>query len=436
MSTHWSLRGAAQRFSGNTLIRNTAYLAAGAGGSKALVLAVMPFLTRIYEPSDFGVMSVFSSCVLLAVPASTLKYSVAIPLPRSDSVALNLLMVCFASITMIAAAVFTLLYVFGDWFFARLDMPSLSRYAWLISLCVAGAGMYEVMSFWGTRTRQFKGVALTQLWQAILGSVLKIALGLAGFRPVGLLIGQSFQFAGGAVQLLLRSGIHRAKIASLVSLARMRCVAARYASFPQFRLPSQVLLAASAQAPMLFFATLYGRDETGHFGLAYSAVSIPVALVAQTISSAYYGEIARNGKTAIQQIINTSKAVLKTMVAIAILPTIGFAVFAPTLFGLVFGSEWGRAGEYAGALAVAASMQIIASPLLQIYNVFEHHVGFLVLNVLRLALVLVVFGVAKFSVCSPGTFIWSYAAVLSIFYACVVVTSLRYLSRLEVKGRE
>ena len=75
----------------NDIFKNMAILALGAGSAQAIGLAATPILTRIYSPSDFGLLSVFMSAVYLMAPFTNLRYAMAIPLPKSDGMAFNVI---------------------------------------------------------------------------------------------------------------------------------------------------------------------------------------------------------------------------------------------------------------------------------------------------------------------------------------------------------
>ena len=73
------------------VFRGMLVLATGSGIGKIIGIAAIPILTRIYAPEDFGVLAVFTALVTIHAPLVTLRYVLALPLPRHDGVAFNLL---------------------------------------------------------------------------------------------------------------------------------------------------------------------------------------------------------------------------------------------------------------------------------------------------------------------------------------------------------
>ncbi len=63
--------------------RAVAVLVTGTAFGQLIVLAASPLVTRLYTPADFGVLGVFSAFLGILGIAVTLRYELAIPLPRT-----------------------------------------------------------------------------------------------------------------------------------------------------------------------------------------------------------------------------------------------------------------------------------------------------------------------------------------------------------------
>src|SRR5690554_1776955 len=91
--SHLRNRISARLFSGASggVFRGMLTLALGSGIGRLIGIALIPVLTRIYTPDDFGVLAVYTALVAILAPLVTLRYVLALPLPRHDGMALNLL---------------------------------------------------------------------------------------------------------------------------------------------------------------------------------------------------------------------------------------------------------------------------------------------------------------------------------------------------------
>ncbi|MBK1621851.1 hypothetical protein CKO42_26465 [Lamprobacter modestohalophilus] len=165
-------------------------LAMGSGAARLIGVASIPILTRIYSPEDFGALASFTVLVSMISPVLTLRYVVALPLPRRDGMAMNL-MALSASIMGIMALIVTVgLWLLAPLLMGLLSMEVLVPYWWLIALGVTAAGVYELLSTWATRRKAYITIAKTEVLQSLSGSLLKIGLGLLALKPIGLLVGQ------------------------------------------------------------------------------------------------------------------------------------------------------------------------------------------------------------------------------------------------------
>jgi O-antigen/teichoic acid export membrane protein len=410
-----------------SIFRNMAVLASGTMVGKVIGLATMPVITRIYTPEHLGVLSIFASLVGLLLPFGTLRYSAAIPLPRADGTAANLFALCLISLTGVSTLTGLLLWFFAPVLLAKLSMKELLPYWWLLVVAVASAGLYEILGAWATRNKAFKPLAKTQIWQSISSALVKIGLGLLGFKPIGLLIGHIIAQAGGCTFLAANFYPKLKANFKQVSAKRVAFVFNRYSDFLKFRLPSQFLLAFSVSAPLLFSAMLFGKETTGQLGLALTTLALPIALFGNTTGQAYYAEIAKIGRKNPDQIRQITNSVTKKLFLISILPFLVLLLLGPWLFAKVFGEVWREAGRFVSILAFYLLAQFVSAPLINVLNVFNKQWLFLRINIVRSFLSLLVFGTAYFFSFEATITIIIYSIVLTVHYAVVSIAIFRVI---------
>ena len=76
--------------------RSASLLAGGAVAGQAIIVAASPILTRLYSPEDFGVLAVFASLLSILSIVASLRYQLAIPLPKTDEEAANVTVLSLA----------------------------------------------------------------------------------------------------------------------------------------------------------------------------------------------------------------------------------------------------------------------------------------------------------------------------------------------------
>ena len=418
-------------FSGpaGTVFRGMTTLAVGNITARVISLAAIPVLTRLYSPDDFGALAVFTSLIALLAPIITLRYVLALPLPRLDGMAINLLALSASLMLCMSLIVGLGLWAFGVQLLGFFSMEVLAPYRWLIILGLVGGGGYEILSLWATRKRAYKPIAKTTATQSLLGNAIKLLLGFMTIKPLGLLIGQVVSTSGGIASLWLHFRKDFAKNFRFLSFNRIKTVATHYRHFPIYRLPSQLLLAFSAQAPLLLTAIIYDAETTGQLGLALMAISLPIGLLSDSMSKAYYAEISNVGKKHPKRIRLITHSMLKRLLVISLPPAILLALFGETLFILAFGIEWQLAGQFAALLAAYLVFQFLQVPVSRILFVFEGHRLLLLLNVQRTLLVLACFAAAYYWHLNAVKMVLAYAILLSVHYIASIFYMLRFIPR-------
>ena len=379
-----------------SILRNTAVLTTGAAGAKMIGFLAIPVITRIYAPSDLGALSVFASLAMILAPMATLRYEVAIPLPRNQGLAVNLALGCLLTLGLMSSLLAVAIWAWGDVVLKAMSMEVLLPYRALLVVMVFITGYSAIVTHWAVRESAFRPMAAARLWQAVSGSLVKIGLGLLGWKPSGLLLGETVGQAGGVVYLSSRFWRH---FLSRITSVRRRYLAflmKRYASFPKYRVPSQVLLAFSNKAPLLFSASLFGADTTGQLSLAMMALALPVSLIGQAAGQALYSEVTKIGRRNRTEIYSAARAVTWSMGLASILPALFLLFLSPALFSWLFGPEWREAGVFCSILAIYLVAQFVSAPIMNILNVYDRQAQFLLFNAMRSLLVIAVFGAARY----------------------------------------
>src|SRR5690606_17329045 len=117
--------------------------------------------------------------------------------------------------------------------------------------------------------------------------------------------------------------------------------------------------------PVLMIASLFGPAAAGLYALPKSILGMPSMLIGKSVSDVFYPQFVehvREGKNAHRILLKACTSLL-ALAALVYAPVI---LLGPWIFGLVFGSEWYSAGEYARWMsfwfvAILASRPVIAA---------------------------------------------------------------------------
>ncbi|KRU22868.1 polysaccharide biosynthesis protein [Psychrobacter piscatorii] len=397
-----------------TVFKGMFTLALGSSAARIIGILSIPIITRIYTPADYGLLALYISITSILVSLTTLKFSTALPLPKADALAINLLALSIFILVGFLTLLSLCLFLFGEIILSWFDMSEILSLRWLIVLGVGGSAFYEILSLWATRKRKYKVIAKTQFVQSLLGNGAKIILGLLSFKAVGLITGQFLAQSTGLFRLIREFIDDFKKLIPFITKKRMMLVAGYYREFPYFRLPSQTLLQLSSNAPVLMMATLYGKEVTGQLSLAILAVSLPTGLIGQAMAKAFYAEIAVIGKRNLNRIKTLTIDVQKRLFILGLPLTVLVMILAQPIFYLVFGPEWAIAGKYTTILAPFVLLQFTSNPLMQVLNIVGSQITFLIINIIRILGLGALFFFFKGYTLSPQSFV----IVLS-FYLCI-----------------
>lgn len=414
--------------SGN-VIRGMLVLALGSGFGRLIAVASIPILTRIYSPDDFGVFSVFTSLVAIFSQLVSLRYVLALPLPRHDGLAMNLLALSAGLIFGLSVLFALFLRFIGEPLLESLSMKVLGGWWWLIAPGILAVATYEMLSLWATRKRDYKVIAKTNVSKTTAGTLFKIGLGLAALQPLGLILGQIISEFAGILPLLRKFETEFRKNWYQVSLNRILIVASRFRGFPIWRVPSQFLNTFSLRAPILAFAMMFDGAVVGEIALAMSALGIPVSVIAQTTSKAYYAEISKLGPGNPKAIRAITINLLRMMLLFTIIPTLFIFLLGETLFSYALGENWAEAGKFAEILAFSLMLQMLSNPISQTFSVFNKQSFYFFINFQMALLILPTFWVCYLVSFDPIQSLTSFTIAISIHRALVVFYVDNFLRR-------
>jgi len=359
------------RISQSKFGRHVLVLTGGTIIARALAVLVSPILTRIYQPADFGVLSVFFSMVTATVTASSLNYEAAIPLPKDDEFGLNVMGVSFAVLflaTLLSGAVVI--------FSARpltqlLHTPQLERYLWLLPFSLLGGGTFQILNSWSIRVQAFRSLAKRRIIQSVAQVITQLCVPLLMRGPFGLLLGDSVGRAGGSLELAFSAKKYAEEHQLHMSAKKLAEAAIRYKRFPVFGTASVLVHAGFWVLPALLITRFYGLQEAGWYGLVSQILVIGAGLLGLAIAQVYYGNAAQLAHTSPTQL---RSLFLRTSRAAFLLGVVPFALLifvGPQLFGLVFGPKWIEAGRYAQLLSVPFLIVLTVGPVFPTLTILE-----------------------------------------------------------------
>lgn len=346
-------------------VRNVIILSSGTAGAQVIAFLLIPFITRLYGPEAYGIMGVFIAIIGILTPIAALTYPIAIVLPKKDRDAQVLIQVSiFISLGM-AILVSIILLLFNQFIVSLFSIKDVSSFLYLIPFAILFSGFLQVMEQWLIRTKQFQISAKVELTQALLINGGKLGIGF--FQPIASVLIFISAIGPGIKAILM--GIFSRKMGvnqlfKFSSVGEIKQLAINYKDFPIYRAPQVLINAISINLPVVLLSTFFGTASVGFYSIAISVLSIPSGLIGKSVGDVFYPRISEAAKNS-ENLTNLIKKAMITLTFFAIVPFGIIILFGPWLFSLVFGSEWGMAGEYSRWIAIWLFFNFVYQPCIK-----------------------------------------------------------------------
>jgi O-antigen/teichoic acid export membrane protein len=365
------------------MLRGVSRIVAGSIGGQGLVILSYPLLTRLYDPSEFGLLTVFTSVVGMVAVVSAATLEAAIPIPPDDRAAADVAWTGLAVVTFVSLAIAAVGLLAAVPLSELLGVPRLTDFWWLVALTVFAMGTYQVLSEWMIRERSYGALGRRNLLQGFGQVGTQVGLGLLDLRPIGLLLGLGVGRLAALGGLLSRRGLLRQP---RPDLAAMRDALRRFRRFPLLAAPSALVNSAGLEVPLLLVSALYGDVRAGLLGLTVRVFSGPSAILGQAVNQVFTGESSAAIREPEGKLGRLLRGAALRLVLVGAVPAGVLVVWGPGLFALVFGLEWREAGVYAQLLAVAYLAQFAVTPVSSTLFLLERQGKELAWGAARLAL--------------------------------------------------
>lgn len=404
--------------------RSVAVLTGGTAFSQGLMVLTLPLLTRLYTPEDFGVFAVYTSILVLVSSIACLRFEIAIPMPSIDADAANLLALALCCSATVSVLIAIPAFLFSAEISHLANQSKLRPYLYLLPVSIWIASSFSALQFWAIRRKRFLTLARTGAAQAAGAAVAQIGLGYGHVGPLGLLVGQLVNCGAGVLGLLrdlLRQD--RASL-RLIHRAGLRRASSIYQRFPKYSTLETLANNASTQLPVVIVSALAGQAEVGFFLLASRVLFGPGLLLGGAISQVYLSDAS--GHLRAGSLGKFTAQVLGGLAKAGVGPLLFAGIAAPSVFPMIFGSQWQRAGELISWMTPWFVLQFLVSPISIILHITQSQRAAVAIQLLGLIVRIgVVVVVAN---CALSWIVEAYALSGCVFY-------MAYLSAVVVAGK-
>lgn len=347
-------------------------LMTGTGVAQILPILFLPVLTRVYSPSDFGVVAVYLSVVGILSVCASLRYEIAITQPKNDLDSLSILYICIVSAVGFVSLMLLVLLMYSQYVIEFLGLEQLGVWVYFLPLSVLVAAILQALNYWAIRKEKYKSISYSSITQSGITPSAQVLTSYNGFTApqvnlvLGGVIGQC------AAALLLFHNVFPTFKSSAPTINRIKRNFFMYKEFPLFSLPNAMIGTLALQIPVLFLTKIFEVSVVGAFSLVIRILSIPSSLISSVLSNLLLKKFSEASYTG-ERI--SKKFLTKVVVSLTVLMIPYILIiycFGEEIFIIVFGDEWRVAGEMASILIFSIAIRFVVSPLSALLALRQH----------------------------------------------------------------
>lgn len=342
----------------SAFLKSVMLLSTGTLIAQLISYIATPFITRLFTPEELGTLGWFMRIATFLATAATIRYELALPIPKKDEHAFQLLRSTFKIASYIILSFFLITIIY--WLFNQTDTSF-----WFLAL-ISVAGIFIVIknigTNWSIRMRYFKAISTSAIVAAIFTNVSKIIAGKLELSSKGLIWATIIGLFAGAIVFIIQIQNFKKKSHHQYSSKKAKALRINHKDFPFVNLP-HTLIDHGREVILAYFLILFFDEAVfGSYEQAFRLLKIPLILIGTSIGQVFFNRISelyKEKKGMIQSLFKTT--VLLT--AISIVPFAIIFLYGDIIFEFVLGEQWFYAGQIAQALTPWLLVNFIASPL-------------------------------------------------------------------------
>ncbi|TXC76917.1 lipopolysaccharide biosynthesis protein [Luteibaculum oceani] len=356
------------------LFKNVAILLSGNVFALIIPFIAAPIITRLYTPEDFGSFELFAKLLAFAVVLASLRYELAMVLPKKEEHSANLATIALRFSLMFSCAILILTLLFKSDVAQLMDNAGLETLLVYLGPLVAVTTLFSIINQSLIRAENFKKISSIKIVSTTSNQLVKVAGGYAGMGSLGLLWGQLlglvFPIFMGWKSLKKKLNGFRFK-SSKSEREQMKV----WQEFPKANLPHGLTDEGEKLILLALISAYFGAWSLGLFAFTLRYLRIPLQLFGASIGQALYPKIskAHNAGEAYFSLI------LRVTGLLFLISTVGFGtlfLFGEEIFAFVLGQDWAEAGNYASYMAPWLGLNFIASPVSTIPTILKRQKTF------------------------------------------------------------
>jgi len=348
--------------------KNFYALFTGTALAQAIPILISPLLTRLFTPSEFGLLAIYVSISSLIAIVATGRYEMAIVLPKDNKNAYSLLVLSVMMAIAVSTLCFPLLYWQKPNLIEWYNEPNIEQWWYIIPFTVLLTGFYQAFNYYATRNKKFSRISSSKISDSVINNAVKIFSGYKLYGVFGLILGNLVGHIVACLALLKIAWDKQLWKEVWSDKSNILTQGRKYSDF--LKINTVHAFSDVLQATLLIFiiSTYFGSVALGFFAFTLRIIKTPMSLIGGSLTQVFYQKISVNYSEG-GDISRLVKKMVKNLFYISLPVFTIVMVFGPGLFAFIFGAEWRVAGEFAQILSPWMLLGFVATTISQVPNI-------------------------------------------------------------------
>jgi O-antigen/teichoic acid export membrane protein len=327
--------------------------------AQIITITAYPILSRLYTPSDFGLLAVVASITAILSVIASGKYESMIMVADTKKIATDLVWLVLI-ISLIFLSITQIIFYFSSDLISRLfEMPLLKNWILFSPPTAFLIILFATCNEWFLKGGFFKSLSINKIINSTSTATFKILSNFFGYLGGGLIVGEFLGRATTSIFCIKSVFKKDNNFFIFPSYNKLISLAKDFIRVPKTILPAQLFNTVGGQIPVLFLALVYNSEQIGYFSMALSVLVLPTFLISIAIRDIF----RERAVILFKQKGNCLIFYQKTVLIMAAISALGFSLFyliAVELFSFVLGEEWATAGEYSKILIPIVAVSFVS----------------------------------------------------------------------------
>ena len=371
-------------------MRNIMYraLKLGTGTILAQIISLVsiPIISRIYNPAEYGHLTLILSVTAILIPVATFRIETLIVVSDTDEEAAKLLSISANLALAVSATLFAITFTKYFIFENSSFMHALST-SFLFAMVLMAQSIGVLMVQVALRAHKDSDIARSSVIQNLSISFAQVVTGiwspsgsaLISSYVAGRIVGISPLWRETRKILSKRGGDSRRTLEKYMAQLK--------ASSPLVF--ASVIDSAILGLPIILITTQFGLQYSGYIGITQTILTVPITLVGGAFGSVILSELSSNIRDN-QDSTRRNATIIRTFSKYLFYFSITFAIvtllFGSAIFKLIFNDNWLEASRLVGYLAVPFGVSLLWQPLMSVYFASQQWNKYLKISISRLVL--------------------------------------------------